>query len=324
MFWLNIILGALGIYIIASGIRTVRPTQRALVERLGKYLTYKEPGFHIIIPVIDQMIKVNVTERMMDIEPQDIITKDNLNARVDLMVYYQVKPDEENLKKSRYNVEEFESQIVSLAQTTARNVIGDMVFKDVNSKRNTLNQKLCEVLDKESDDWGVRVVRVEMKEITPPEDVQETMNKVIKAENEKDAAKDLAEATETRADGERRAAIKVASGEKDAMILRADGQKQATVTVAQGVAQKIKLENEALQTYFKGNAQVYEKLATAQVALKNNAKYVIEPSTGIVNVISDVAGITPIGAKAETAETPTGRISRKQARERLDGPLSKN
>lgn len=242
------------------GMRIVEPTQRGLIERLGKYKKCVQPGFHWIIPLIDRLVKINITERMMDVEPQDIITKDNLNAEVDLMVYYQVRSDEENLKKARYDVDDFKNQIISLAQTTARNVIGDMAFKDVNGKRNDLNKQLAQVLDKESDAWGVKVVRVELKEIRPPRDVQDSMNRVIKAENLKDAARDEATAKETEADGERRASIK-----------RAEGQRQASILKAEGQAKAFKLINQE----FKGNAQLLKRLEVTQASLENNAKIVI-------------------------------------------------
>ena len=253
------LLGLLGI-IILGGFRIVRPTQRALVERWGKYLRYCTPGLNYIIPIMDSMIKVNVTERMMDVEPQDIITKDNLNARVDLVVYYQIRPTEDNVKASRYNVDDFEEQIVSLAQTTARNVIGDMAFKDVNNQRNKLNKELAVVLDEQSDAWGVKVVRVELKEIQPPKDVQDTMNRVIKAENLKDAARDEATATETLADGKRRAAIKEAEGERQAKILRAEGESKAF---------------DLINKSFTGNAQKLKQLEVTQASLERNSKIVL-------------------------------------------------
>ena len=157
------------------GIRIIRPTHRGAVEFLGKYKRYCLPGFNWIIPIIETMHYVDITENMVDVPPQDIITEANLNAKVDLIVYYKVRDDEKNVTASLYNVHQFKSQIVSLAQTTARNVIGGMKFADVNSQRNTLNARLSEILDKESDSWGVAIVRVELKEITPPKDVQETM-----------------------------------------------------------------------------------------------------------------------------------------------------
>ena len=263
--------------IFAMGIRIVQPTQRGLVERLGKYKTCVQPGFHWVIPVIDRLVKINITERMMDVEPQDIITKDNLNAEVDLMVYYQVRSDEENLKAARYNVDDFKEQIVSLAQTTARNVIGDMAFRDVNSKRNELNRQLAAVLDKQSDAWGVKVVRVELKEIRPPKDVQESMNRVIKAENLKDAAKDEATAKETEADGERRASIK-----------KAEGQKQASILKAEGEAKAFKLINQE----FKGNAQLLKRLEVTQASLENNTKIVLTEKGISPNIIMDAIPIT--------------------------------
>jgi len=258
------IIGGLIVGIFILGIRIVRPTERAVVERLGKYKRFANSGFNWIIPLIDRMIQVNITERMADVKPQDIITKDNLNARVDLMVYYKVKPDEENIKKSVYKVDDFESQIISLAQTTARNVIGDMGFVEVNNQRNKLNGELAKVLDKESDAWGVQIVRVELKEISPPEDVQETMNRIIKANNEKEAALDFASAAETKADGEKRAAIK-----------RAEGVGQGKIIVAKAEAERIKLVNEAIRKHFKGMAINYKQMDVTQNSLKDNSKIIV-------------------------------------------------
>jgi len=254
------IVSALFFVFIVTGIRIVRPTERGAVERLGKYNHFSNPGFHWIIPVIDRMFKVDTTENMVDIAAHEIITEDNLNAKVDLMIYFQVKKDEESVKRSLYEVSDFRSQIVSLAQTTARNVIGGMAFKDVNSQRSKLNAELAEILRKETLRWGVEVVRVEMKEIIPPTDVQETMNMVIKAENSKRSAIDFATAKETEADGNRRAAVKEAEGEKQAAILEAEGQAQAF---------------DLINKSFTGNAQLLKQLEVTQKALENNAKIVL-------------------------------------------------
>lgn len=243
-----------------SGIRIIRPTQRAVVERLGRYKNFANPGFQWIIPIIDQMEKVDTTENMVDIAAHEIITEDNLNAKVDMMIYFQVKHDEESVKRSLYEVSDFRKQIVSLAQTTARNVIGGMAFKDVNSQRSKLNVALATILRAETAKWGVEVVRVEMKEIIPPTDVQETMNMVIKAENSKRSAIDFATAKETEADGNRRAMIKEAEGKKQAAILEAEGQAQA-----------FDLINKA----FTGNAQILKQLEVTQNALQDNAKIVL-------------------------------------------------
>ncbi len=206
-----------------AGIRIVRPTQRGLIERLGKYHNFANPGFHWIIPIIDKMYLVNVTEQMVDAEPQEIITNDNLNASVDAQVYFRVKSDEESVKGSIYNVANFKWQIVNLARTTLRNIIGTMTLKSANSERGKINAELYNTLHTETKGWGIEIVRTELKQIDPPKDVQETMNKVVKAENEKIAAIDMASAAETVADGVKRAKIKEAEGAKQAKILAGRG-----------------------------------------------------------------------------------------------------
>ncbi|MCK4996289.1 MAG: SPFH/Band 7/PHB domain protein [Thermoplasmatales archaeon] len=283
-----------------SGIRIVRPLEKGVVERFGRFKRVTDQGFKWIIPVVDKMYKINLTERMIDVLPQEVITEDNLNAKVDLVVYYKVMRDDESVKKSIYNVDRFETQIVSLAQTTARNVIGTMNFKSVNSERNKINFELAKTLDKESDAWGVQIVRVEMKEITPPPDVQETMNKVLKAENEKVAARDFATAKETEADGIRRSDIKIAEGRKQAAILESEGKAEAIIKVAEADAAMIQKVNTAIQQYFKNEAQMYKKLETVENSLRNGTKYVIDPNTEITNVIAErMAGIVPIEKKTK-------------------------
>ena len=200
------------VFMLFAGIRIVRPTHRGLIERLGKYHNFAGPGFHWIIPVIDRLFMVNITEQMVDAEPQEIITNDNLNAKVDAQVYFKVKPDEESVKGSIYNVNNYKWQIVNLARTTLSNIIGTLTLKSANSERGKINAELYKTLHAETQSWGIEIVRTELKEIDPPKDVQETMNKVVKAENEKIAAIDSATAAETVADGVKRAKIKEAEG----------------------------------------------------------------------------------------------------------------
>jgi len=284
--------------VFSTGIRIVRPTQRALVERLGKYRRFGNPGFNMIIPVVEHMIKINITEMMVNAEPQVIITKDKLNAQVDAQVYFKVKMDEESVKASQYNVYDYKYQIVNLARTTLRNIIGTLTLNEANSDRNRINKELMETLSIETKNWGIAVVRTELKEIDPPKDVQETMNKVVKAENEKQAAIDFATAAETQADGLRRAAIKNAEGIKQATILEAEGKAQATIKVAEANAKQIEMINTAIQKYFRNEAQIYKKLETIQYSLENNTKFVIDPNTSITNVIAEqMAGIVPIDKK---------------------------
>ncbi len=265
------------------GIRIVRPTHRGLIERLGKYNRFANPGFNWIIPIIDRMFQIDVTEQMVDAEPQEIITNDNLNARVDAQIYFKVKHDEENVKASTYNVYSYKYQIVNLARTTLRNIIGTMTLKSANSERGRINSDLQRTLREESAKWGLEIVRAELKEIDPPKDVQETMNKIVKAENEKIAAVDFATAAETTADGLKRAEIKKAEGIKQARILEAEGESEA-----------IRLVNEAAEKYFVGNAQVLRRLETVEKALAQNAKIVVPAGTELVNVIGELAGVTPV------------------------------
>ena len=279
-------IAALIILLFFSGIRIVRPTHRGLIERLGKYKKFGMPGFHWIIPGIEKMYRVNITEVMVDAQPQEIITNDNLNARVDAQVYFKVKDEEENVKNSLYNVFNYQWQIVNLARTTLRNIIGTLTLKSANSERGKINSELQKTLREETKSWGIDIVRTELKEIDPPKDVQETMNKVVKAENEKIAAIDFATATETVADGARRAEIK-----------KADGVKQARVLEAEGEAQAIKLVNEAAQLYFVGNAQLLRRLETVEKALMHNAKIVVPSNAELINVIGELAGVLPLPKK---------------------------
>ena len=282
MFVLLFVVAAV-VIIFLAGIRVVRPTHRGLIERLGRYRRFAERGFNWIIPLVDRMIQVNITEQMVDAQPQEIITNDNLNARVDAQVYFKVKDDEESVKSSQYNVNNYQFQIVNLARTTLRNIIGTLTLKSANSERDKINTSLLETLARETKHWGMEIVRTELKEIDPPKDVQETMNKVVKAENEKVAALDFANAAERQADGVKRAEIK-----------KAEGIKQAKILAAEGEAEAIRLVNEAANTYFIGNAQLLRKLEALEKSLSQNAKIVIPSGSELVNVIGEMAGFLPM------------------------------
>ncbi len=283
---LIVIIAIIIVILFLSGIRIVRPTHRGLIERLGKYRRFAKPGFNWIIPVIEKMYQVNITEVMVDAQPQEIITNDNLNARVDAQVYFKVKDDEESVRNSQYNVYNYQWQIVNLARTTLRNIIGTLTLKSANSERGKINSELQKTLREETKSWGIDIVRTELKEIDPPKDVQETMNKVVKAENEKIAAVDFATATETVADGQRRAEIKKAEGIRQARILEAEGDAQA-----------IKLVNEAADQYFIGNAQLLRRLEMVEKALATNAKIVVPSNAELINVIGEMAGVMPVPVK---------------------------
>lgn len=295
---ITLLLLGLAIIFFFAGIKIVRPTHRGLIERLGKYTKFAAPGFHWIIPFIDKIYIVNITEQMVDAQPQEIITNDNLNASVDAQVYFRVIETEESVKSSQYNVNNYKLQIVNLARTTLRNIIGTLTLRSANSERGKINAELHNTLRNETESWGIIIVRTELKEIDPPRDVQDTMNKVVKAENEKIAAIDYATATETVADGVKRAKIKEAEGSKRAKILHAEGEAEA-----------IKLVNEAADQYFTGNAQLLKKLETLENSLRSNAKIVIPTGSELVNVIGEMAGVLPVdlkkgGAKERKEQLP--------------------
>ena len=254
--WTVLVLVIIVLLIFLRGIRIVRPTHRMLIETLGKYTRTAEQGFNWIIPVIQASRYVNVTEQMVDVRPQTVITKDNLNAVVDAVVYYQIK----DAKKSQYNVDDHESQLTSLARTTLRAVIGKMTFTEANEERDRINEKVEKILDKETDSYGVEVLRVEIQKIEAPGEVQVAMNDVVIAERKKLSAIDFASAKEIEADGIKRAKIKEAEGEKQSSILKAEGASKA-----------FDLVNKS----FKGGAKELKQLEVAQNSLQQNSKIIL-------------------------------------------------
>ena len=272
--WIPIVSGVI-LLISILGIRIVRPVEEGLIETMGKYTRTGRQGFQWIIPLIQRMIKVNITEIRVDIKKQEVITKDKLNASVDGVVYYKIK----DTTKAIYSVNNFALSIPSLARTTLRAVIGDMSLSDANEKRILINRKIAEQMDTQVGAWGIDIIRVELQEISPPEDVQIAMNEVVTAENKKTSAVNFANAVEVKADGERRAVIK-----------EADGNKQARILVAEGQAKAFDLVNKS----FTGNAQILKKLETTEKSLANNTKIVVPSDTQLVNVIGDLGGVVPI------------------------------
>ncbi len=209
--------------IAASSIKIIRPYERGLVERLGKFKKELGAGLHIIVPFFDRLIKVDMRERVIDVPPQEVITKDNVIVTVDAVIYYEVT----DAYKVIYNVSNFDIATIKLAQTNLRNVIGELELDQTLTSRERINLKLREVLDEATDKWGVRITRVEIKKIDPPRDIMEAMSKQMKAERTK------------------RAAILEAEGVKQAQILRAEGEKSAAILKAEGEAEAIKKVAEA-------------------------------------------------------------------------------
>ncbi|MCH7826164.1 MAG: SPFH/Band 7/PHB domain protein [Acidobacteria bacterium] len=205
----------------ARGVRVVRPWQKGVIERLGKYTRTAGSGITLIIPFLDSMDKVDMREQVVDVPPQEVITRDNVVVTVDAVVYYEATDP----VKLIYNVADFYTAATKLAQTNLRNVIGEMTLDDTLTSRDRINTELRGVLDEATDKWGTRVVRVEIQRIDPPADVTEAMHRQMKAERER-------RAMILQAEGEKQASIEVATGQKQATILEAEGQAQAIREVA--------------------------------------------------------------------------------------------
>ena len=184
--------------------RIIRPFETGLVERLGKFNRQASPGLNIVLPGLERIIIVDMREQVIDVPPQEVITKDNVTITVDAVIYYEPTDP----KKLVYNVGDFIQAATKLAQTNLRNVVGDLELDAALTSRETINTQLKLILDEATDKWGTRVVRVEIQRVDPPQDVQDAMNKVMKAERDRRAAV-------TEAEGEKRAAILSAEGRKD-------------------------------------------------------------------------------------------------------------
>ena len=254
---------------LATGVRIIRPYQRGVVERLGKYKATVNPGLRIIIPVIETVRTVDMREQVVDVPPQEVITSDNVVVSVDAVIYYEPTDPQRLI----YNVANFLLAVTKLAQTNLRNVIGDMQLDEALTSRDKLNLALRQILDDATDKWGVRVVRVEIQRIDPPPDVMHAMHEQMKAERTR-------RAVVTEADGARQAAITRAEGEQKAIVLRAEADKQEAILRAEGEAMAIQKVAQAekfrQQTVAQGEADaitsVYDAIHAGQ------------PDTGLLTI----------------------------------------
>ena len=237
---LVIVLAALAVIlfaVVASGVKIIRPFERGLVERLGKYHATVEPGLRVIYPYVDKMVRVDMRERVVDVPPQEVITSDNVVVSVDAVVFYEATDPQRLI----YNVVDFFRAVVKLAQTNLRNVIGELQLDEALSSRDSINTSLRTILEEATDKWGARVVRVEIQRIDPPPDVMSAMHEQMKAERTRRAvvttAEGQREAAITQAEGEKRSAILTAEGAKEAAVLTAEGQAEATLRAAEAEAE---------------------------------------------------------------------------------------
>ena len=217
------------IIVIIKSIIIVPQANTVIVERLGKYAKTLDAGFHIIVPIIEKKANVvSLKEKVADFPPQPVITKDNVTMQIDTVVYFQITDP----KLYTYGVERPMSAIENLTATTLRNLIGDLELDQTLTSRDTINQQMRSILDEATDPWGIKVNRVELKNILPPRDIQEAMEKQMRAERQKREAI-------LQADGEKQAAILSAQGEKEAAILRAEAKKTAMIKEAEGQAEAL-------------------------------------------------------------------------------------
>lgn len=247
------------------------------------------PGLTFLIPGIQTMRKVDIREQVITVPEQQIITKDNVGMAVDGIIYVQIT----DAQKAQYEISNVFLAVVNLAQTNLRNVLGTMSLDDTLSNRDSINARLLEALDRETVKWGIKVLRVEIKKLEPPRDIQDSMSKQMKAEREKRAqileAEGYRQALVTKSEGDKQSKILQAEGEKQSQILRAQGEAQAKIAIAEAQAKALELESNAAQEYFKGQAVAKEQLKVVENALANNSKYILD--SDILTSISKTFGI---------------------------------
>lgn len=221
---------------VAMGVKIVRPHQKGVVEQLGRYKGTVPPGLRLIYPFVQRIRTVDMREQVIDVPPQEVITEDNVAVSVDAVIYFEPTDPQRLL----YNISNFVLAVTKLAQTNLRNVIGEMTLDEAFTSRERVNAALRQILDDATDKWGVRVVRVEIQRIDPPQDVMHAMHEQMKAERNR-------RAVVTEAEGTRESSITRAEGEKASAILMAEGVKQRDILTAEGSAQAVRTQAEAEQ-----------------------------------------------------------------------------
>ncbi|HCM83819.1 MAG TPA: SPFH domain-containing protein [Alphaproteobacteria bacterium] len=289
---LTIILLIFGVYLVFASVKTVPQSQSWLVEQFGKYTKTLTPGLHLIVPFIERVsYKISMQEIVLDVPSQQVITKDNTQVTADGVVYYQVI----NAPAAAYEVQNLKYAIINLAQTNLRTVIGSMDLDEVLSKRDYINERLLQVVDAATSPWGVKVTRIEIKDLSPPQNIIDSMARQMKAEREK-------RAEILSAEGERQGAILRAEGQKQSAILQAEGRKesafrdaearereaQAEAAATQMVSQAIASGNVNALNYFIGQKYVE---ALRDIASAPNQKVIMMPLEA-AGVMGSIAGVT--------------------------------
>ena len=285
--------------IAASGVKIIPQSRAYVVERLGAYHRTMQTGLHYVIPFVERVANnVSLKEIVKDFPPQPVITKDNVTMQIDTVVYFQITDS----KLYTYGIENPVNAIENLTATTLRNIIGELELDETLTSRDVINTKMRSILDDATDPWGVKVTRVEVKNILPPRDIQESMEKQMRAERERREAI-------LKAEGEKKSAILIAEGEKESTILRADAEKEAKIRAAEGEAEAIIKIQEAtaqglrlLKSADMDEAVLKLKSYEAMVEVANgNATKIIVPSE-LQNLVT--LGIT-LSESAKTDKTET-------------------
>ncbi len=281
---LLIILLFIALIALARSARVVAQYEKGLVLRLGKYRSSADSGLTFLVPVIEDMIKVDMRERVINVEPQKVITKDNVSVTVDAVIYYRISDP----VKATFEVQNFAYAATTLAQTNLRNLIGDKSLDETLTARDTINANLRMVLDEATNTWGVKVTRVEVQKIDPPADITEAMSRQMKAERDK-------RANILEAEGVKQAAILSSEGVRQSEILRAEGDAQAKILRANAEAKAIELVSNAAETFFKDRAEASKRLDVAREVLTHNAKFIVPTGSDLVNVIGlDDKAVLPL------------------------------
>lgn len=282
-----LILLLLVLVVVLSSLKVVSTGYVYVIERLGQFYKVLEPGWHLIIPFIDfARARVSTKQQILDIEPQNVITKDNVKISVDNVIFYKVM----NARDAIYNIENYKSGIVYSTITNMRNIIGDMTLDEVLSGRDKINAELLKVIDQLTDAYGIKILSVEIKDIVPPDEIRQAMEKQMKAERDK-------RATILQAEGQKQSSIAVAEGQKQAKILEAEAEKEANIRRAEGLKQSQLLEAE-------GKASAIETIADAQaMAIQKVNKAILDSGTN-----ETVIALKQIEALQEMAKNPANKL----------------
>jgi len=279
------------IALLSLGVKKVNQYEKGIVERWNAYEKTVDPGLRYIIPFAQRIFRVNMREQVIDVPPQEIITEDNVVVTIDAVIYYQVV----DARRALYEVEDFELAIVKLAQTTLRNIVGEMSLDICLTSREKINLELRKVLDEATDKWGTKVNRIELQRIDPPADIQQAMHKQKTAEQERRQLRLLATGRKEASAQDKEGTILKAEGDKQAAVLEAEGEARAIELVATAQAEAIKVVSEAANKYFKENAQLNKRLDVVRDTFSQQTKIVVPSSADILNVIGlEGASVIPI------------------------------